>query len=100
MDGPGQLLHFHHLLHGFLWQVGLEHLPRDMISSRRVTSGTSVLRKVAHKVRKSLGHCSGCCTCCMSLVRLLRHGDIVQGQYSLLSLGRRAPLPITAIISK
>ena len=38
-----QTLHFHHLLQGFLRQVGFSRLLRDIVSSRKITSGTSVL---------------------------------------------------------
>ena len=80
-----QTLHFHHLLQGFLRQVGFGHLLRDIVSSRRVTSGTSVLHYVPplnqthnnlHEVDKlvktglpklfpgvkSIGQCSSCHT--------------------------------------
>ena len=92
-----QSLHFHHLLQGFLRQVGFGHLLRDIVSSRRVTSGTSVLHYVPplnqthnnlHEVDKlskpvypsfflvSSPLANAVVATPVSLVRLLRQGDI------------------------
>ena len=92
-----QSLHFHHLLQGFLRQVGFGHLLRDIVSSRRVTSGTSVLHYVPplnqthnnlHEVDKlsklvypsfflvSSPLTNAVVATPVSLVRLIRQGDI------------------------